>query len=50
MGGRGLEQLVDAIALLPEVQLVMLGEWLPRSSRSWRAPRLEARRSWCCRR
>ena len=26
MGGRGLEQLVDAIALLPEVQLVMLGD------------------------
>jgi glycosyltransferase involved in cell wall biosynthesis len=25
MGGRGLEQLVDAIALVPEVQLVMLG-------------------------
>jgi glycosyltransferase involved in cell wall biosynthesis len=25
MGGRGLEQLVDAIGLLPEVQLVMLG-------------------------
>ena len=37
MGGRGLEQLVDALALMPEVQLVLLGSGAEAERLLWRA-------------